>query len=116
MGISPRTVNFLRSLGNEVLRLPEIGLEKASDRQVIEHASKHGQIVLTFDFDYPALLALRLTNRASAIVFRTANADPAWINARLRQSIPAMEEALAEGAIVIIEDDRMRIRKFSAEF
>ena len=112
MGISPRTVNFLRSLGNQVLRLSEIGLEKASDREVIEHASKHGQTVLTFDLDYPALLALRLTNRASAIVFRTANAGPAWINARLLQSIPAMEEALAEGAIVIVEDDRMPIRKF----
>ena len=48
--------------------------------------------------------------------FVPSNAGPAWINARLLQSIPAMEEALAEGAIVIVEDDRMRIRKFSAEF
>ena len=71
-----------------------------------------GEVVLTFDLDYPALLALRQVGRASAIVFRTVIADPAWINSRLPQCLPLILQPLNEGAIVVVEDDRLRIRLF----
>ncbi|MFB3922991.1 MAG: DUF5615 family PIN-like protein [Terriglobia bacterium] len=112
MGISPRTVAFLRDFGHEAVRLPEIGMDRASDMEVIALASREGQVVLTFDLDYPALLALNVKGRASAIVFRTTKADATWINSRLEQFLPMIESALLEGAIVVVEDDRARIRRF----
>lgn len=112
MGVSPRTVAFLRSLGHEALRLPEVGLAQAEDAEVIARAAHEGEVVLTFDLDYPALLALRQEERASAIVFRTVIADPAWINSRLAQCLPLILQPLNEGAIVVVEDDRLRIRLF----
>lgn len=68
--------------------------------------------MLTFDLDYPALLALRQAERASAILFRTINADPGWINSRLAETLPLISHALDEGAIVVVEDGRIRIRRF----
>ena len=112
MGISPATVAFLRKLGHEAVRLPEVGLERRSDADVITHAVCHGQVVLTFDLDYPALLALNSSSRVSAIIFRTLSAEPEWINQRLRDTLPLMAEALAEGAIVVVEDHRIRVRRF----
>lgn len=112
MGISPRTVAFLRSLGHETVRLDEIGLERSSDRDIIACAVREGRVVLTFDLDYPALLALEPANRVSAVIFRTVNADPAWINGRLAVCLPLTSDALQEGAIVVVEDARLRIRKF----
>ena len=110
MGVSPRTVTFLRSLGHEAVRLPEVGLTQAGDIEVIARAAREGEVVLTFDLDYPALLALRQARRASAILFRTVIADPAWINSRLAECLPLILQPLNEGAIVVVEDDRVRIR------
>jgi hypothetical protein len=35
MGVSPLTVAFLRKIGHEATRLPEVGLERRSDADVI---------------------------------------------------------------------------------
>lgn len=112
MGVSPRTVTFLRHLGHEAVRLDDVGLDRASDSDVIAQAARHGQVVLTFDLDYPALLAIGTKDRVSAIVFRTVNADPALINSHLSQYLPLVEDLLREGAIVVVEDDRIRVRRF----
>jgi len=112
MGISPQTVAFLRKLGHEAVRLPEVGLERKGDADVIAHALLHGEVVLTFDLDYPALLALNPSNRASSIIFRTQSAEPEWINLRLGETLVLLADALAEGAIVVVEDQRVRVRRF----
>ena len=112
MGVSPVTVAFLRKHRHEAVRLAEIGLERASDADVIAYAMHQGQVVLTFDLDYPALLALNPSSRVSAIIFRTLNAEPEWINRRLSETLPLLAEALREGALVVIEDYRIRVRRF----
>lgn len=113
MGVSPRTVAFLRRLGHEAVRLSEVGLAQASDMEVIFRAAQQREVVLTFDLDYPALLALGLVARASAVVFRTINADPDWVNSRLVDCLPLISHPLEEGAIIVVEDDRVRIRRFA---
>ena len=112
MGISPATVLFLRSLGHDAVRLFELGREKLSDREIIAHAKQHAQVVITFDLDYPALLALNPHSRVSAIILRTTSAEPDWVNQRLRETLPLMTDALSEGAIAVVEDDRIRLRRF----
>jgi predicted nuclease of predicted toxin-antitoxin system len=114
MGVSPKTVTFLRELGHEAVRLPDVGLERRSDADVIAYALRHRQVVLTFDLDYPALLALNPSSRVSAIIFRTRGARPKWINQRLGETLPLLADALTDGAIVVVEDDRMRVRRFLA--
>ena len=112
MGISSVIVAFLQELGHEAVRLPEVGLERRSDAEVIAYAAQQGQVVLTFDLDYPALLALNSSSRVSAIIFRTSSAEPEWINRRLGETLPLLAEALREGAIVVVEDYRIRVRRF----
>ena len=112
MGISPVTVAFLRKLGYEAVRLPDVGLERRSDADVIAYAKHQGHVVLTFDLDYPALLALNPSSRASAIILRTMIAEPEWINQRLGETLPLLADALTDGAIVVVEDYRVRVRRF----
>jgi predicted nuclease of predicted toxin-antitoxin system len=94
------------------VRLPEVGLERHSDADVIAFAMRQGRVVLTFDLDYPALLALNPANRVSAIILRTSSADPEWINQRLRETLPLITDAIAEGAIAVVEEGRIRLRRF----
>jgi predicted nuclease of predicted toxin-antitoxin system len=112
MGVSPVTVAFLRKLGYDAVRLPEVGLERRTDADVIAYAVREGQVMLTFDLDYPALLALNPSSRVSAIIFRALSAKPKWINQRLGEILPLLEDALTEGAVAVVEDRRIRVRRF----
>ncbi len=47
MGISPRTVNWLRSAGYDALHLVEEGLERLSDSEILVKARDEGRILLT---------------------------------------------------------------------
>ena len=66
-------------------------------------------MVITFDLHYPALLALNPESWVSAIIFRTS-ADPDWDNQRLHATLALMVNALVEGAIAVVEDERIRLR------
>ena len=47
MGISPRTVAYLRERGHEAIRLDALGMERATDPAVVTYAASQGNIVLT---------------------------------------------------------------------
>jgi predicted nuclease of predicted toxin-antitoxin system len=87
-------------------------MQSCSDTEVISFAARRRHVVLTFDLDYPMLLALHRETRTSAIIFRTSNAAHERINSRLAVCLPQAEHALKEGAIVVVEDDRLRVRRF----
>ena len=58
MHISPRTVEFLRSLGHDVVRVNEILPATASDETIVARAADEGRAVLTQDLDLSANIAL----------------------------------------------------------
>lgn len=82
-------VAFLRKLGHEAVRLTEVGLERRTDPNVIAYAMRQGQVVLTFDLDYPALLALNPTSRVSAIVLRTLALNPNGLTSDFARPSPS---------------------------
>ena len=45
------------------------------------------------------------------IIFRVSNARPERINAHLESVLGEVSAALGEGAIVVVEDERHRVRK-----
>jgi predicted nuclease of predicted toxin-antitoxin system len=85
----------------------------ASDEQVVQHAACDEWVILTFDLEYPTLLALRRGIRPSAVIFRTANASPERIHMLLGQFLEKLVPDLAGGAIAVIEDERIRVRRFA---
>ncbi|MGB4946125.1 MAG: DUF5615 family PIN-like protein [Candidatus Competibacter denitrificans] len=52
MGISPRTVTFLNSLGHDAIHLREQGLEHLSDPDILHKALEEGRILLTHDLEF----------------------------------------------------------------
>ncbi len=41
MPLSPKTVNFLKSLGYEAIRVSELGMAKSRDGDIFDYAEKH---------------------------------------------------------------------------
>ncbi len=111
MPISPKTVNHLRSSGHDIYRISEKGIPKAKDSEIVDIAIDEQRIILTMDLDFPAIIAKSQKSSPSAIVFRLSDESHERINPLLDSILPQVEEVLLKGAIVMIEDDRFRIRE-----
>lgn len=110
-GVSPTTVEFARGMGHEALHVREIGLQRAADREIIQRARVDSSVVLTFDLDFGEILALGVLDRPSVVIFRLSDERPASVNGRLRTVINERSEELAAGSLILVEDDRYRVRK-----
>ncbi|MCK4523012.1 DUF5615 family PIN-like protein, partial [Candidatus Aerophobetes bacterium] len=49
IGLSPKTVKFLQSLGHEVLRASELDMARSKDKEILEYAASNDMIVITAD-------------------------------------------------------------------
>lgn len=56
--ISPRTVEHLRSLGHDVIRVSERMPATATDLEIVQFAEREGRALLTQDLDFSAIVAL----------------------------------------------------------
>jgi predicted nuclease of predicted toxin-antitoxin system len=92
LNISPRTVEFLRSLGHHVLRVDETLPITASD------------IIALSGKNVPSLISLRLSSSSIE-----------YVNAVLQKVLPALEQDVLEGMIITVEDQSIRRRKLPIE-
>ena len=110
-GISPKTVDFLRRNGHEAVHVREIGMQRAADQLLVEKAQAEDRILLTFDLDFGGILALGVIDRPSVVIFRLTDERADSVNRRLDGVLSEQAEALASGALILVEDARYRIRR-----
>ena len=115
MGISMSTVEALRQEGHEVVHLREEGLQRLPDPAILEKARREERAVLTFDLDFGDLLAIGGQKYPSVIIFRLRNESPPTVTMALFQALADERHTLADGAIIIVEDARYRIRRLPIE-
>lgn len=73
------------------------------------------RIVLTFDLDFGDLLALGIKTSPSVVIFRLHDETPASVNPRLLEVLNDRKRELANGALIIVEDNRYRMRRLPIE-
>jgi predicted nuclease of predicted toxin-antitoxin system len=49
MGISPKTIAFLRTLGHDAVHLSEQGLERLPDPEIVAKAHQESRVLLVHD-------------------------------------------------------------------
>lgn len=109
---SPRLAELLRTAGHDAVHTFEIGLERAEDDELLERARAEDRIVLSGDTDFGALLALARHASPSVILFRQRVRRRAEFQAEvLLRNLDELAPALEAGAVVIVEDDRVRLRR-----
>jgi len=80
MGISPRTVAFLRSLGHDAVHLYEQGFGRLSDPTILRKACDEGRVLLTHDLDFGELMAAGGAELPSVVIFRLRDMRPERVN------------------------------------
>ena len=110
MCISSKVVSWLRSVNHDVVHLREQGLQRLADNKVFQKACKEERILLTFDLDFGEIVTGTRGTRTSVILFRLHNASPEAVVYLLETVIKEASNVLEQGAIVIVEDTRYRVR------
>lgn len=111
MGIALRIVEWLRSEGHNVSHLREEGLHCLPNGEIFQKAAVEHRILLTFDLDFGEIIALSEGRTVSVILFRLHNTRTPHVIDRLRAVLKESASALEEGAIIIVEESRHRIRR-----
>lgn len=100
----------LQAAGHEALHTSELGLGTASDSVILDRAAKERCVIVTQDTDFGTLLSSFGQRLPSVILFRMRDGRPSVQARVLLKNIPVVEEALRNGAIVVVTDAAIRIR------
>ncbi len=92
--------------------LRDEGLQRLSDRNILAKATTENRVTLTFDLDFPEIVALSPDVFTSVIIFRLRHPKSTTVIRRLEATVPSIETALINGAIVVIEDAHFRVRPY----
>ena len=111
MNIPRRIGKQLADEGHIYRHAGDIGMAQASDSEIVEEARRNKEVIVTHDLDYGRLLAFFGRSTPSVIIFRLRNTHPDNLLSRIIGTWHQIENSLSEGAIVVIEDSTLRIRK-----
>ncbi len=108
---SPRLVGLLEASGHDVVHVRDVDLAIAPDETVVEFAVESGRILVSSDTDFGELLARSNASSPSVLLFRRQGQRRAnEVAALLLANLHAVEGDLLAGAIVVFDDERIRIR------
>lgn len=110
MGVSQQVVEWLRLNRHDAVHLRDEGLQRLPNGEIFEKAVREQRVVLTFDLDFGEIVAASGGQVVSVILFRLRNTRTAFVIQRLEDVLNHSSAELVQGAIVIVEDARYRVR------
>jgi predicted nuclease of predicted toxin-antitoxin system len=110
--LSPLLVEELAARGNDVIHVRSLGMSTSSDLAILEAAARNARVVVSADTDFGDLLARTNAGSPSVLLLRRQDLRRASQVAELIMlNLPVIAEDLEAGAIVVLDDDRIRVRR-----
>ena len=110
MGLAPRTAVYLKGLGFDAVHLLNLGLKTLPDTEVVKLAESESRVVVTFDLDYPRIIALQKAAKPSVILFRLERFTTDEVHKILAGLVMKYKDELLAGAIVVVDPHQVRLR------
>ncbi|MEK7278097.1 MAG: DUF5615 family PIN-like protein [Chloroflexota bacterium] len=111
MGISSRTVEWLRQQSHDAIHLRDEGLQRLPDEDILAKARAERRTVLTMDLDFGYLLAISKEQLPSVIIFRLSDERSEVVNKRLADVLAQCSNDIEAGAVISVGDDDIRVRR-----
>jgi predicted nuclease of predicted toxin-antitoxin system len=109
-GLPRGAVALLKHSGWHVVHTGDIGLSRATDRQIVEHARKERLVIVTLDADFHAIIAVENASSPSIVRVRREGLNAHALTSLLIEVWPAVSDQLQSGALVTIDDRSVRVR------
>ncbi len=110
MNLGPKWIPTLRNHGFNVTHWSTLGDPRATDVEIMVEALRHGQVVITLDYDFPMLLALTRARGPSVVHIRSKNALSKRFAPLLIAALNRFTPELATGALLVIDETQLRLR------
>ncbi|MEO7659313.1 MAG: DUF5615 family PIN-like protein [Pyrinomonadaceae bacterium] len=110
MNLSPDWTAAFTAANIESVHWSTVGDPRAEDIEIIEYARSYGYIVFTHDLDFGMLLALTNAAGPSVIQVRTQDILPSSLGNTLISVVRNNEPALDQGALIVVDEARARVR------
>jgi predicted nuclease of predicted toxin-antitoxin system len=110
MGVSIGLVKWLRNNGHDAKHLREEGLHRIPNGGIFSKAIDEDRIIITFDLDFGEIVALSKGKKTGVILFRLHDTRTSHLIRRLSTALQDTAESLENGAVVVIEESRHRVR------
>ena len=105
------TVDLLRIWGHDVITASEIGLARASDREILNKAGSQNRIFITRDSDYGSLVFLSGIPTKGVIFLRIEPQTQGEVHAELKRLLGMHREDELKKCFWTVEAGRHRIRR-----
>lgn len=115
MGISGKTIDWLRQQKHDALHLRDEGLQRMSDADILIKARNEQRTVLTMDLDFGYLMAISKAELPSVIIFRLSDERAEVVNERLAEILAHHTDDLQSGCVISVSDEEIRVRKLPIE-
>lgn len=110
--ISPIVASALNEAGHDAVHVGEVLPLDAPDEAVLDHAAADDRTIIAADTDFGELLARRAAARPSLILLRRrTRRRPTDTTVLVLTHLPDVERDLLTGAVVVIEEGRIRVRQ-----
>jgi predicted nuclease of predicted toxin-antitoxin system len=111
VNVSRHVVERLRSQGYSVVRVPEIMDPRTPDREIVSEARRRGAIVISFDQDFGAILAVSGATSPSLVNLRVTYVDADRLANAIAAVVRMTEADLLVGAVVTLDDIGARVHR-----
>lgn len=109
--LSPLVAEALRVAGHGAVHVRDYRIQSYSDEEILGRAVAEDRALISADTDFGALLALGGESKPSVILFRHGSPRTPEAQARLLlANFPAVADVLESGAIVVFDQNRIRVR------
>ena len=110
--ISPKVAGPLRAAGHDVAVAREVGLRRAPDEVVTDFARRERRVLVSADSDFGAILArTNAVTPSFVLIRRMAHQRPPEQAAMILANLSTIADDLDAGAIVVLGDRTLRIRR-----
>lgn len=111
MNLSPELAAWLRAQGHDATHVIDTGSAAMTDHQIMMRAAHERRIVVSFDLDFGDIAGAARQSGTGVVLLRLRLAGTAHVRQRPQIAIAQAGEAMEEGAVVLVEDSRIRIRR-----